>query len=174
MNTTVTTAATGNETGAWAERTPSEIIDFILSRYHEPLHRELPVLLASARQLEAETRAESLRPTGIGDHVEQIALAVESHLAKEEKILFPLIQAGRGRAAFMPIKAMMAEHEDHAANLARTRELTHGFALPSHASPAWRALYAALERLDAELRQHIALENNILFPRVLSSDADQP
>jgi regulator of cell morphogenesis and NO signaling len=102
--------------------------------------------------------------------LEQVELAVNSHLAKEEQILFPLILAGRGRAAFMPIKVMMAEHGDHAASLLRTRALTHDFQLPDGAAPAWRALYQALERFETELGQHIAIEDNVLFPRVLGAD----
>jgi len=162
------------DTSAWAERSPAEIVELILRRFHEPLHRELPALLADARRIEEETRADPLCPAGLGEHLEELALAVESHLGKEEKILFPLIVAGRGRAAFMPIKVMMAEHDDHAASLARTRALTHDFALPSHASPAWRALYRELERLEVDLQQHVEIENLVLFPRVMGGDANQP
>jgi regulator of cell morphogenesis and NO signaling len=174
MNSTATNTAVAkdNRTASWAERPPSEIIAFILRRYHEPLHRDLSALLASARKVEEETRADPLCPAGIGEHLEQILLAVESHLAKEEKILFPLILAGRGGAAFMPIKVMMAEHEDHVANLGRTRALTHDFRLPTDASASWRALYLDLRRLEADLNQHIELENNILFTRVMGGDSD--
>jgi regulator of cell morphogenesis and NO signaling len=167
MNNVATAAANDNDAATWAGRSPAEIVAFILHRFHEPLHRELPALAANARQVEEETRTEPLCPTGIGDHLEQILIEVESHLAKEEKILFPLIMAGRGRAAFMPIKVMMAEHEDHAANLARTRALTHDFALPDGASAAWRSLYQDLECFEADLHQHIDLENNVLFTRVM-------
>jgi regulator of cell morphogenesis and NO signaling len=171
MSNRATAAASDNHRDEWAARSPSEIIDFILRRYHEPLHRDLRGLVASARKVEAETHADPLCPIGLGDHLEQIRLAVESHLGKEEKILFPLILAGRGRAAFMPIKVMMAEHDDHAANLARTRELCHDFRMPGDVSPSWRALYLDLERLEADLRRHIELENNVLFTRVMGSDA---
>lgn len=175
MNSAATNPVEANEshTIPWAERPPSEIIAFILRRHHAPLHRDLPALLASARMVEEETRGESLSPAGIGEHLEQILLAVENHLAKEEKILFPLILAGRGRAAFMPIKVMMAEHEDHLANLGRTRALTHDFALPADASETWRTLYRDLQRLEADLNQHIHLENTVLFTRVMSGQGDR-
>jgi regulator of cell morphogenesis and NO signaling len=163
-------AATRLNDASWADRSPAEIVAHILARYHQPLHHELPALVASAYQVEAASRTEPLCPTGIGDHLEQVLLAVESHLAKEEKILFPLILGGRGHAAFMPIKVMMAEHEDHEASLARTRALTHDFALPAHASPAWQRLYQELERFATDLQQHIELENNVLFTRVMSGD----
>jgi regulator of cell morphogenesis and NO signaling len=161
------------DTPDWETQPPGAIIAFILRRFHEPLRRDLPVLVSRARLVEAETSPERLRPVGLADHLEQILLVVESHLAKEEKILFPLILAGRGGSAFMPIKVMMAEHEDHVANLEHTRVLTHDFALPADASQTWRSLYLDLQRLEVDLNQHIQLENNVLFTRVMSGQGDR-
>jgi regulator of cell morphogenesis and NO signaling len=164
-------ATIGDEDGSpWAERSPADIVAFILQRFHEPLRQKLPELLASAREVEAENRGHGLCPAGLAAHLEQVLVAVESHLQKEEKILFPLILAGRGSVAFMPIKVMMAEHDDHLTNLEYTAKLAHGFALPEDASPAWRALYLGLAQLERDLREHIALENQVLFPCVLAGD----
>jgi regulator of cell morphogenesis and NO signaling len=162
-----------DDNAAWETQPPAAIIEFILHHFHEPLRRDLPALVSGARLVEAETAPSALRPTGLADHLEQILIAVESHLAKEEKILFPLILAGRGGSAFMPIKVMMAEHEDHVANLGRTRALTHDFALPADASETWRTLYRDLQRLEADLNQHIHLENTVLFTRVMSGQGDR-
>lgn len=155
----------------WNERTPAEIIDHILQRFHEPLRRELPALVAAARRVEAEEQGHPQCPTGLAAHLEQVLLAVESHLQKEEKILFPLILAGRGGVAFMPIKVMMAEHDDHKANLERLAVLAHAFAAPPDADSAWCELYRRLADLDRELREHIALEDHVLFTRVLGGGA---
>jgi len=143
------------------------VVEFILTRFHEPLRRDLPDLVERARQVEASPSEQ--RPVGLASHLEQVRLAVESHLTKEEKILFPLIAAGRGEHALMPIRVMMAEHEDHAQNLRRTRELTDDFTVPSGASALWRDLYRDLERLEADLDEHIDLENNVLFTRALAN-----
>ncbi len=160
-----------NDDTAWDTREPAAIIAFILDRFHAPLRRDLPNLTRHARLIEGACQGSALCPRGLGDHLEQIHLAVESHLAKEEKILFPLICAGRGSMAFMPIKVMMAEHEDHVANLQQTRLLTHDFSLPANASPSWRTLYADLQILEADLNQHIHLENNVLFTRVMAGES---
>jgi regulator of cell morphogenesis and NO signaling len=151
----------------WQSQPLGAVVDFILTRFHEPLRRDLPDLVARARQLEGSPGED--RPVGLASHLEQVRLAVESHLVKEEKILFPLIAAGRGTNALMPIRVMMAEHDDHAQNLRRTRELTGDFTLPAGASAAWRDLYRDLERLESDLAEHIDLENNVLFTRALES-----
>jgi regulator of cell morphogenesis and NO signaling len=52
--------------------------------------------------------------------------------------------------------------------LVRMQKLTDGFTPPAGTCNTWRALYAGLEALDADLREHIHLENNVLFPRALS------
>jgi regulator of cell morphogenesis and NO signaling len=165
-----TSGPVADEHAAWETQAPDAIIAFILRRFHEPLRRDLPLLARAARLVEAAATGSSLRPIGLADHLDQILMAVESHLAKEEKILFPLILAGRGGSAFMPIKVMMAEHEDHVANLERTRALTRDFALPADAAHAWRTLYLDLQRLEADLNQHIQLENNVLFTRVMGGE----
>lgn len=170
------TAGNPNSSGsdgqsAWQSQPPAAIIEFVLVHYHEPLRRDLPSLVERAHRVEATEQGSPFVPTGLGAHLEQVRLAVESHLAKEEKILFPLILAGRGSLALMPIRVMMSEHDDHLQNLEQVRSLTHSFALPATASSAWRELYRDLQQLEGELGAHIDLENNVLFTRVLGGDA---
>ena len=66
-----------------------------------------------------------------------------------------------------PIRQMEHEHESAGAVLAKLREATHDYALPPDACPTFRAMYEELERMEADLHQHIHLENNILFPRAI-------
>ena len=91
------------------------------------------------------------------------------HLAKEEQILFPMILAGRGGNATGPILVMVSEHADHGESLGKTRQLTANLVAPGEACPTWRALYLRLERFEAELVEHIHLENNVLFRRILAA-----
>ena len=80
-----------------------------------------------------------------------------------------LILDGRGALAAAPVRVLEAEHDDHAATLQRTRELTADLVPPAEACTTWRALYLRLEALEAELMEHIHLENNVLFRRVLGA-----
>ena len=63
---------------------------------------------------------------------------------------------------------MLHEHHEHARNLQRTRDLAHDFVPPAEACTTWEALYLRLGILEADLMEHIHLENNVLFPRALN------
>ena len=63
---------------------------------------------------------------------------------------------------------MEREHESHDDQLARLRTLTNDFAAPADAS--WAPLYAQLATLETDLRQHIYLENNVLFARAVGGE----
>ena len=154
---------------SWDARPLPELITHLLERFHAAHRAELPRLVAMARKVESVHAEKADCPRGLAEHVERMAEELESHMQKEEQVLFPLILAGHGRRASMPIQVMEEEHVDHGRNLARLRELTHGFAPPAEACGTWRALYLGLAELDEQLMQHIHLENNVLFPRALRS-----
>jgi len=109
---------------------------------------------------------------------------ISSHLMKEEQVLFPYIVAveahvrdgaPRPRAPFgsarNPIRQMEHEHDSAGEVLAKLREVTRDYALPTDACPTFTAMYEELQRMEADLHQHIHLENNILFPRAIELDA---
>jgi regulator of cell morphogenesis and NO signaling len=152
----------------WDQRPLEDLIKHILKTYHEPLKVEVPRLVDLAAKVEEVHADKPDCPTGLAKLLADIQLAVESHLAKEEQILFPLIIAGRGQTAHMPVQVMLHEHDDHGRNLRRIRKLTCDFRLPEDACASWRELYRALAVLETELMDHIHLENNILFPRALA------
>jgi regulator of cell morphogenesis and NO signaling len=93
--------------------------------------------------------------------------AVIDHLAKEERVLFPMILEGYGPRTGGPVRVMEMEHDEHRTSLARLHELTHSLIPPPDGSDEWRALYHRLVVLEKELLEHIHLENEVLFPRAL-------
>jgi len=103
---------------------------------------------------------------------------LHSHLGKEEQILFPYIsQKEHGmqpHACFgtveNPIRMMMFEHDNAGEALRVMRKLSGDYTVPAGACLSYAKLYEALERLEADLHQHIHLENNILFPRAIAAE----
>lgn len=150
-----------------AEKLPqSALADHIESHYHAALRRDLPVLIEAARKVERVHREKPAVPAGLAKLLSEFFAEMESHMAKEERILFPMIRRGvHGQAVYMPVRMMEHEHDSHAEQLGKIRELTGDLRIPEHACATWRALYQGLERFEAELMQHIHLENNVLFAR---------
>ncbi len=119
----------------------------------------------------------------------QLFLALEAelmeHLPKEENILFPyskkLLNARKvGVTSELPpfgsfsnpIKMMLNEHENAGEVLLRIREITHDYTPPEGACNSHIVMLDKLKELDADLIQHIHLENNILFPKIELLEAE--
>lgn len=145
-----------------------DLIDHILSRYHVVHMAEFPEAIRMARRVEAVHRERSDCPAGLADHLAFMADDLAGHQNKEEQVLFPMMLAGGSPMISMPIGRMMAEHLDVGAQLEELARLTTDFTPPPQACTTWRALYNACAKLDADLREHMHLENNVLFPAFLS------
>ncbi|MBM3990507.1 MAG: iron-sulfur cluster repair protein YtfE [Planctomycetes bacterium] len=153
----------------WDERALPQLVEHLLANFHLRHREELPRLIAAARKVESVHGEKSSCPKGLAAHLEHMAEELEDHMQKEEQVLFPMVLAGRGAMAAMPVQVLEMEHNDHALNLQRSRALAHGFVPPSEACGTWRALYLGLEAFERDVMQHIHLENNVLFPRTLRS-----
>jgi regulator of cell morphogenesis and NO signaling len=151
----------------WSDRPLEELIRHIVDHYHASLREELPQLVALAEKVESRHAEKSSCPRGLAEHLRLVHAAVLEHLVKEEQVLFPMILSGLGPRAGGPVQAMEHEHRDHAENLRRLRGLAHDFVPPAEACTSWSALYLRLRELEADLMEHIHLENNVLFPRAL-------
>lgn len=147
-----------------AVETPAALIDHILARYHAVHREQLPELIRMARRVEAVHRDSPHAPHGLAAHLETMEAELLEHMAKEEQILFPLLQRGAQAQAGGPIHVMRNEHTAHGAQLERLMALTTDATPPPGACNTWRALYAGTARLTEDLIEHIHLENNLLFP----------
>lgn len=145
-------------------RSPSQLIDHVLSRYHEVHRQQLPELIRMARRVEAVHRDHPNVPQGLAGHLETMEQELLAHMAKEEQILFPLLKQGGHPMVVHPIGMMRHEHVSHGAQIERLAELTHQHQPPAGACNTWQALYAGTARLTEDLIAHIHLENNLLFP----------
>ena len=162
-------AAPDDGRASWQDRPLAELIDHIIETHHRPLDEELPRLAAMAKKVFAvHADKDPERLAALAAVVQRVADDLAQHMHKEESVLFPWIVNGHGRTAGQPVRVLMSEHDDTAKDLARIRELTDDFVPPRGACATWRALWLGLEALDADLRTHIHLENNVLFPRALA------
>ncbi|HEU4753272.1 MAG TPA: iron-sulfur cluster repair di-iron protein [Armatimonadota bacterium] len=159
----------------------SELIRIVLDRYHASLRQELPRLgemSAKVLRVHGDKHPEML--PALDASFRRLREELEGHMPKEERVLFPYIEQLETVAAQgamlqgspfgtiqAPIGTMEHEHEAAARELALLRELTSGFQPPAGACNTFRGLYHGLSELDRELREHIHLENNVIFPRAV-------
>lgn len=141
------------------------LIDHILSRYHEVHRADLAGLLPLAERVETVHAEDPDAPHGLARALATLAQEMEDHMRKEEMILFPAMRAGGGQGIEHPIAVMRADHDDHAGTIALIRRLTRDLTPPDHACRSWRSLYDGTGSLLDDLVAHIALENDVLFPR---------
>ncbi|MCG6539879.1 iron-sulfur cluster repair protein YtfE [Pseudomonas sp. KSR10] len=148
----------------WRNESVAELIEYILERFHERHREQLPELIRLASRVEQVHGNKADCPTGLAEHLWRMQQELESHMLKEEQILFPMLRRNILLSPTQgPIAVMRYEHDQHGAALERLAELTHDITPPANACNTWRALYRGLEELRDDLMQHIHLENNILF-----------
>ncbi|HVL02181.1 MAG TPA: iron-sulfur cluster repair protein YtfE, partial [Dongiaceae bacterium] len=154
----------------WSKAEPQHLIDHILQRYHDVHRQQLPELIRLSARVEQVHSDRPDCPNGLTEFLITMQQELESHMQKEEQILFPMIMLGAGPVVDGPITVMRYEHDQHGEALDRLIELTNDMQPPSNACNTWRALYRGLDELRIDLMQHIHLENNLLFPRAMGEE----
>lgn len=149
----------------WQTASNDKLIDHILSRYHDVHRQQLPELIRMARRVEQVHASRDTCPHGLADLLNELHQEMESHMQKEEQILFPMLRRNLGAQARGPIAVMRQEHDDHGEHLGQLMTLTNDITVPKGACTTWRALYVGLREFRDDLMQHIHLENNLLFER---------
>ncbi len=175
MNAQEVRADTGAEPD-WSKATMSDLVDNILSQHHDYLRNVLPLLGQMAEKVYRVHGENHSELKDILETYSAIYAELDSHMYKEENILFPAIKqlekgslpASAAAQLLGPVSVMEAEHEFVGRALEQIRELTKSYSPPAGACNTFRGLYAGLEELEKDLHWHIHKENNILFPRALA------
>jgi regulator of cell morphogenesis and NO signaling len=164
--------------GEWQTASPAELIEHIVEKHHTFTRDELArleALLAKVCGVHGQNHPELLH---IQNQFQELRRDLEPHMLREERVLFPYIirmeetieekqplpvpPFGTVRN---PVRVMMAEHDAVGEILRTMREASSDYTTPPDGCISFRTLYSALIALEADLHQHIHLENNILFPR---------
>ncbi|MFC5695515.1 iron-sulfur cluster repair protein YtfE [Pseudomonas sp. GCM10022186] len=154
----------------WRQAPLADLIAHLLARFHAVHRQQLPELVRLAARVEQVHGGRDACPRGLTELLIDMQQELESHMQKEEQVLFPMIERGAGPMTGGPVSVMRFEHDQHGEALARIVELTHDMQPPADACNTWRALYRGLDELRVDLMQHIHLENNLLFPRALAEE----
>jgi regulator of cell morphogenesis and NO signaling len=164
--------------------TLGQLVEHIVGTHHVYVKQELPrlqQLLNKVVTVHGKLHPELVR---IQQVFQGMSAELTSHMMKEEHILFPYIAAlenavnsgqPRPRPAFgtvsNPVHMMELEHDSAGAALKEISSLSSNYGPPEGACFSYRTLYSALKEFEADLHQHIHLENNILFPRAIAMES---
>jgi len=167
----------------WQAEPLADLIDHINKTHHKYTTEEisrLGPLLEKVCSVHGKNHPELLR---IHATFRGLAQELSLHMMKEEKVLFPYIvrmeEAVIQKEPILPppfgtvqnpVAMMIREHDDAGEALRAMRQASAEYAPPSDACASYRGLYKALADFEADLHQHIHLENNILFPRAIEME----
>lgn len=160
------------------------LIQHIVRVHHHRIRQDLPWLAAMACKVAAmrSDRAPTLKV--VATLVEKLRGELYEHIEKEEEVLFPCIaQMDQEsivayppahpcfRSVAYPVFLMEQEHESADRIMAELMQLTNYFEPPSWACVTHITLFSALREFKADLKQHVHLEDDILFPRAIQLEA---
>lgn len=154
--------------GAWAQAPLAELASHILERYHRPLDKALPTLAALAQKAAQAPNAQQSKLKLIFQVYTMLQDELELHCYEEEQSLFPWILSGAYIKTLGPIEAMLQENDTVCSLFAQLRSLIQECQLPVDMCEPWRAFLSGLDELEGSLREHIYLEDRLLFPRVIA------
>ncbi len=154
----------------------SELADHIEATHHAYLRDELPRLDFMTEKVSRVHGDKDERLFKMREAFVALKAELEPHMMKEERILFPIVrqlEASSERQDFHcgsvanPIRQMEHEHDQVGDVLAILNESTDAYTPPDWACNTYRAMLDSLEKLEADMHQHIHKENNVLFPKAI-------
>lgn len=167
----------------WRTESLEELIHYIVEVHHAYLRDELPSLTRMIANLENPRPGHPQAPP-LGRAFARLTEELETHMNKEETVLFPAIlriEQAAGSNGVIPLSSfgsvrnpiwmMEQEHDAVASILAELRTLTEDYTLNARQCEMSNVVSQALQSLETDLHEHLHLENNILFPRALHLEA---
>jgi regulator of cell morphogenesis and NO signaling len=167
----------------WQKQPLADLIDHLKGTHHAFVREEsarIGALAAKVVGVHGKNHPELLQ---VQEVFSDLGAELSVHLMKEEQVLFPYIvrmeeSALAGEPAppatfgtvVNPVRMMMQEHDGAGDALRALRAITNDYRVPEDACISYRTLYQALQGFEADLHQHIHLENNILFPRAVAME----
>ena len=161
------------------------LVDYISNTHHQYIKDQaenLNDLAIKVAEHHGDNHPELNRLSTLMYHFLQDLL---DNTAREDEVLFPVIKemVTKVRSAEAeitykigalaePINLLRKDHEIASADLSFFRTLTHDYTLPADACSSYQYLFQKIKEFETDLKTHIKLENDILFPKAIQLDAE--
>lgn len=163
---------------------PVALVDHIEARHHTYVRSALPDIQQHLAKVLEKHGARHPELVLIDMRFATLARELSLHMVKEEQVLFPYIRAlaeavrtegplppDMFGTVQNPIRMMEIEHQEAGDGLAAIRELSGNYLPPDDACGTFRLIYRELEAFERDLRRHVHLENNVLFPKAVELES---
>ncbi len=177
------TAKSADKNRSWKDEPLADLIRHIKNTHHQYTREEIARLGPLFDKVCSVHGNNHPELPAMRNEFRGLAQELSMHMMKEEMVLFPYIsRMEEAVIAHEPVlpppfgsvqnPITMMEHEhDSAGNALRSmREASHDYSAPADACVSFQTLYKALAEFEADLHQHIHLENNVLFPRAIAME----
>ena len=179
---TETISNTVNREGALLNYiTLTQLCDYIVATHHAFVKQNAPQISIYLDKIATKHSDRHPELIEIANLFTQLKEEMESHMYKEENILFPRIKELEKHSVEFPlaipasvyleapISEMEHEHDGAGSLLEQLREKTNNYTPPADACTTYRVAFASLQAFEIDLHQHVHMENNILFPRAIEA-----
>jgi regulator of cell morphogenesis and NO signaling len=162
---------------AWADASMQDLLDELRDRRHP----KLLMMLAETAELLAQAPPGTEGLAAVRDAFRALFDDVQTHMKKEEQTLFPIIQHledcwSRSAEPSMNFvsgadKPMTALVTDHAEIVEKLQDLVTATSELCDDDGMLTPLLDQIATFEHEMREHIHLENNVLYPRAVALEA---
>jgi regulator of cell morphogenesis and NO signaling len=178
------TESVGPDDRNWVSAPLADLTRHIRERHHRYVREAIPRVQALLTKVKAKHGKNHSEIADIEKLFVDVGKEMIMHMQKEEQILFPYIDAlersasGNGaleppffQTVRNPIHAMMKDHDSAGELVRQIRKASSEYTPPADGCASYQALYLDLHQFEADLHQHVHLENNILFPRAVEMES---
>ncbi len=158
----------------------SQLVDYILNVHHKYVKESIPLIRMHLDKVVTKHGEKYPQMQKIQILFNKAATELETHMMKEELILFPRIKAMESTvkagdpfihiAVESPIKMMEKEHVIAGDLLAEIKKLSNNYTPAQDACTTHRVCIEELKMFENDLHKHVHLENNILFPKAIKKE----
>lgn len=163
LDTFLAQASFSQDGDSFLDMTSHQLSTYIEDTHHAYLRETLPMiseLLAAIMRVHGANHPELFEVYRLFGGLKS---DLEQHLLKEEQLLFPALETTQIQTIQTLSDTIIAEHEHAGSVLMQLRHETAHFTVPEDACSTYRRAYKLLAELEADLHEHIHLENNILL-----------
>jgi regulator of cell morphogenesis and NO signaling len=150
-----------------------QLIDYIVNKHHAFLNKNLPAISQLSTIILRVHGPHHSELFDVHKLFHSLKADLEQHLIKEETLLFPMIKEYEKNPSDELLqkirkvtKETEEEHESAGGILKDLRKVTKEYYIPDDVCETLEKTYEMLKATEADLFEHIHLENNILFKRL--------